>query len=380
MKLRLTFAAATCLALPIAAHAQPVTGPYVSLEAGTSIGNPADIDFRVTQTSLYTSSSADLAGKRYTRPALAGDAAVGYGFGNGWRVQLDGDFLRNTIAKINAQYSFTNTGATAAPAISGKAPGIETTYGPMVNALYDMNIGLPVFPYVGAGVGYQWATLHNSLLNQVSRKSDLTQGSFAFDAIAGLSYPLPMVPGLSLTAEYRFMMLTQTRTYYRASQTFNGYTDTVKGKVGQESSHTFMLGVRYQLFNAPAPAPAVAPAAAPMAAPAPAPARTYLVFFDWDKATLTPRATQIIAQAASDSKTQATTTIDVNGYTDTSGTPAYNQGLSVRRAKAVAAQLVTDGVPASEITVQGFGDTKLLVPTGPGVREPQNRRVEIILN
>jgi outer membrane protein OmpA-like peptidoglycan-associated protein len=57
----------------------------------------------------------------------------------------------------------------------------------------------------------------------------------------------------------------------------------------------------------------------------------------------------------------------------------YNQGLSVRRAKAVAAQLVTDGVPASEITAQGFGDTNLLVPTGPGVREPQNRRVQIVL-
>ena len=104
------------------------------------------------------------------------------------------------------------------------------------------------------------------------------------------------------------------------------------------------------------------------------------MFFDWDKYNLTPRATQIIAQAASDSKTQSVTTIDVNGYTDTSGTPAYNQKLSIRRAKAVAAQLVVDGVPASEITAQGFGDTNLLVPTGPGVREPQNRRVEIIMH
>jgi outer membrane protein OmpA-like peptidoglycan-associated protein len=114
------------------------------------------------------------------------------------------------------------------------------------------------------------------------------------------------------------------------------------------------------------------------AAPAPAPAKTYLVFFDWDKSNLTPRATQIIAQAAADSKTQSVTTIAVNGYTDTSGTAVYNQGLSVRRAKAVESQLVADGVPESEITAQGFGDTHLLVPTGPGVREPQNRRVEIV--
>ncbi len=69
----------------------------------------------------------------------------------------------------------------------------------------------------------------------------------------------------------------------------------------------------------------------------------------------------------------------MNGYTDTSGTPQYNQRLSVRRAQTVAAELVKDGVPRSAISIQGFGETHLLVPTGPGVREPQNRRVEIII-
>ena len=89
-----------------------------------------------------------------------------------------------------------------------------------------------------------------------------------------------------------------------------------------------------------------------------------------DKYNLTPRAVDIISQAAADSKTAQTTTIDVNGYTDTSGTSDCNMGLSWRRAKAVATQLVADGVPASEIQTQGFGETHLLVPTGPGVREP----------
>ena len=138
-----------------------------------------------------------------------------------------------------------------------------------------------------------------------------------------------------------------------------------------------VVGFSFRLGSSPPPPPAPTPA--PIAAPAPAPAKTYLVFFDWDKADITPKAASIIAQAAADSKSQSVTTIAVNGYTDTSGTAVYNQGLSVRRAKAVAAQLVADGVSASEITAQGFGDTDLLVPTGPGVREPQNRRVEIIL-
>jgi OmpA-OmpF porin, OOP family len=73
------------------------------------------------------------------------------------------------------------------------------------------------------------------------------------------------------------------------------------------------------------------------------------------------------------------TRIEANGYTDTSGTKQYNQGLSVRRAKAVQAELVKYGVPESAITIQGFGDAHLLVPPGPGVRRPQNRRVEIII-
>lgn len=345
MKLRLALAAATCLVLPIAAHAQPVTGPYVSLGLGTTIENPLNLNDHTTGAS----------GKLQSRSSYSGDAAVGYGFGNGFRVELNGDWFRNTAHKIDY-----NNGSQVS------ATGGLNTYGPMVNVLYDMNVGLPIFPYVGAGVGYQWQHFDSSVNAADGSHVGGSKGSFAYNIIGGVAYPLPFVPGLSATAEYKFTQLTASRNYGDV-------------KVGQSTSHTFLLGLRYQLFQPPA-APAPAPAPAPMAAPAPAPAKTYLVFFDWDKYNLTPRATQIIAQAASDSKTQNVTTLEVNGYTDTSGTATYNMGLSVKRAKAVAAQLVTDGVPASEIEIHGYGETHLLVPTGPGVREPQNRRVEIIFH
>jgi len=125
------------------------------------------------------------------------------------------------------------------------------------------------------------------------------------------------------------------------------------------------------------PLPLAAPV--PIAAPAPAAARSYLVFFDWDKATLTDRAREIIREAAENSTHVQYTRIAVNGHTDTSGTPRYNMGLSLRRAHAVAAELVRNGVPRNVIAIRGFGQTHLLVPTGPGVREPQNRRVDIII-
>ena len=113
--------------------------------------------------------------------------------------------------------------------------------------------------------------------------------------------------------------------------------------------------------------------------PAATPARTYLVFFDWDRADLTTRARQIVASAAHASTHVQTTRIEVNGYTDLSGTAAYNQRLSIRRAQTVENELVEDGVARNEIAIRGFGETHPLVQTATGVREPQNRRVEIIL-
>uniref|UniRef100_UPI001081FF87 OmpA family protein n=1 Tax=Crenalkalicoccus roseus TaxID=1485588 RepID=UPI001081FF87 len=106
---------------------------------------------------------------------------------------------------------------------------------------------------------------------------------------------------------------------------------------------------------------------------------TYLVFFDWDRADLTARAREIIAEAAQNARRVQTTRIEVAGHADRSGPAAYNQRLSERRAEAVAAELVRNGISRNEIVVQAFGETRPLVPTADGVREPQNRRVEIVL-
>lgn len=138
---------------------------------------------------------------------------------------------------------------------------------------------------------------------------------------------------------------------------------------------TFTGGLRLT-FGA---GPVGSPAASPAVVPAPAPVRTYLVFFDCDRADLTSRAHGVIAEAAAASTRVRRTRIQVSGRTDTSGTPRYNYTLSVCRAEAVAGELVRNGVPRSLITIRGFAESDLLASTGPGVREPQNRRVAIIL-
>ena len=117
------------------------------------------------------------------------------------------------------------------------------------------------------------------------------------------------------------------------------------------------------------------PVTAPKMAPAP---HSYLVFFDFDKSDLTPQATQIVDQAAQNAGPSHVTRIDVTGHTDTVGSDAYNMRLSKRRAESVAAELEHQGVPSSEISIIAKGKHDLLVPTADGVREPQNRRVEIV--
>jgi outer membrane protein OmpA-like peptidoglycan-associated protein len=93
------------------------------------------------------------------------------------------------------------------------------------------------------------------------------------------------------------------------------------------------------------------------------------------QATLKDRAGPIIAEAASNSSKVQCTRIKMNSYSDSSGTRQYNQGLSVCRTQSRGG-LVKGGAPQAAICIEGFGETHLLVPTGPGVSEPENRRVD----
>ena len=71
--------------------------------------------------------------------------------------------------------------------------------------------------------------------------------------------------------------------------------------------------------------------------------------------------------------------VQITGHTDTTGDPAGNDKLSLARAIEVRAALVQDGLPVANARVTGRGERELKVPTGPGVEEPANRRVEVIV-
>ena len=104
-----------------------------------------------------------------------------------------------------------------------------------------------------------------------------------------------------------------------------------------------------------------------------------MVFFDWDSTKLSDASMNVLSQARDAFVAKKATRVTATGHTDTTGTEAYNMALSLRRANAVKDALVKLGVPAAAITTVGRGEAGLLVQTGDGVREPQNRRVEITL-
>ncbi len=109
----------------------------------------------------------------------------------------------------------------------------------------------------------------------------------------------------------------------------------------------------------------------------PAAPQQYLVFFAWDRADISPVALQVIEQVAADYKAGRMVRLHLAGHADRSGPEAYNMRLSERRARAVARELERLGVPQSALDLKWYGETRPRVPTADGVREAQNRRVEI---
>ena len=337
-------AATAAIALPALmsapAAAQVVNGFYIGGGLGYNILQDSDIKPNAALGGGTTTTDAD--------GGWVGLASLGYGFGNGLRVEIEGNYRSNG------------------------GNGDIMQYGVMANVLYDIDFGIGIVPYIGAGAGYAWADIDGAKRTAagVTTTVDDTNGGFAFQGIVGAAFPLDnlVAPGLSVTAEYRFFAITGLDDY--GARNSNG----VRGNASVDDlyNHSFLLGLRYAFGVAPAAV------AAPVAA-APAPARTYLVFFDWNQAALTDRARGVISEAAANAPRVGTTRIEVSGHTDTSGSATYNQGLSMRRAEAVAAELERRGIPRSQMVLQAFGQTRLLVPTADNVREPQNRRVEIVL-
>lgn len=319
-----------------------ISGPYLRLEGGWS--HP--------ETQTGTSSFGPSVSATLQDGYVVGGAA-GYKFGP-WRAELNLDYRDYNVRKG------------AFGGITSNLSGDQSNYAAMVNGYYDIGTGTPWVPYVGFGIGVTQINLNNVATTPgnlaISNSSD-TQ--FAYQPIVGVQYLID--DQWSAGAEYRYFASSDGHFKFASGGTFTA----------SNASHNILASVTYHFAPSPPPPPVPVTAVAP-APPAPPAQQLFLVFFAFDKATLTPEGRKVVASAAAAFKS-GKSDVAVAGYTDLAGTVAYNMALSKRRADTVKAALIHDGVPASAIDESWHGKANPRVPTPDGVREPQNRRVEITM-
>ena len=321
-------------------------------------------------------------------------ARLGYRFNPNWRVELEGGYRSGDVGKVRA--------VSGPNGVCNIVPGSGPCYSPdgniesttlMANVIYDFGFeywGIRPFVGLGAGVNHVNTDIVGRHRNNrlVGFAADDSSTKFAAQAIAGLAWSISDRANIDLTYRY----LTGDAEFASTSSVAAYSQGVFEGDYDQ--SHTVTLGLRYA-FGAeetpppppppyvpppPPPAPvAPPPPPRPVAPPAPV-ARQFVVYFDWDRSDLTAEARSVITAAANYAKGGSPTRVLVVGHADTSGSAAYNIGLSNRRARTTADALVAQGLNGGVISLNGVGETQLAKATADGVREPLNRRSTIDIN
>ncbi len=331
------------------------SGPYVRLEGGWS--HPTD---------MTSSGLPGLTGGAIKRDDgyIVGGAA-GYKWGP-WRAELNLDYSENDAK------SGTNLFAGASNS-SASLKGSTSNLAFMVNGYYDIATGTPFVPYIGLGIGGSYFRFNQLNTTNKTPNIQIANGGdyvFAYQPIVGVQYLIN--DQWSAGVEYRYFGTLDPTIKYSLDPQARRFTVN-------NASHNVLASITFHFFPPPPPppTPAVAPAPPPPPPAAVPSKQDFIVFFEFDKSTLTPEGQQVVNAAAAAYKKGGSAKMAVAGYTDRAGTPTYNMKLSQRRAETVHAALVKLGVPDSQIGVSWHGEENPRVPTPDGVREPQNRRVEI---
>jgi outer membrane protein OmpA-like peptidoglycan-associated protein len=339
--------AAALVAFSVPANAARLTGWYGVFEGGGTYIHDVEVATYIPPGATTTSTVAAEYG-------VAGLAGLGYAYNNGWRVELEGGYRQNNLESLV-------TGVVATP-----MTGDLSQYTAMVNFMYDFPSSGPVTFSIGAGVGADWGRLDTPSLGTPLLSDNV---SLAFQGIAGLSFR--MASWLDLVLNYRFLYVTgfEFEEPQVAPAVFHADFDSM-------SQHLVTLGLRFGSHQEAAPQII---ASAPPPAPPPV-ARQYVIYFGFNKCNITADADTVLSDAAASARQLGSVAIKIVGHTDTVGSQRANQRLSECRANAAKTNLVGKGISSSSISATGAGETQLVVDTGDGVKEPQNRRATVDLN
>ncbi len=373
MKLKTTlFAAAAALAVAPAAHAYQ--GFYGAIGAGFNYLQP-DQDVESIGFAPAFDSEADY------NNGIGVYTALGYDWGNSIRGEIEFSYRQNDAR----HYAGDGLGFSGWPVLDGDLQARSI----MFNLIKDFDTGHAITPFVGLGVG------GTSLKNQVSGADfgfgtlviDDTSKRLAYQAIAGLAVQL--AEGLSLDLSYRYFAAAGTPK-------FDALIGGSPASISHDyDTHTLFAGLRWNFGAAAAPAAVEYKdcwdgSSVPVAADCPPQLNenqsanldpvNVIVYFDYDKANLTPEASNLIKEAAARALANDVDTVVVSGHADRSGGSAYNQGLSERRGSVVRDSLIANGIAADKIRMEAYGEDKPAKPTEDGIREPLNRRTEVVIS
>jgi OOP family OmpA-OmpF porin len=349
----LLLGAVASLVMAGSANAAHFQGWYISMEAGANWISDADVDNDTIDPTF-----------------LGGFAPTEASFDTGWAGMLSmgrtwGDFRTELELgyRANDLESFVVTG-------TEYTGGVFEEFSAMANLVYDWRLGERWSLALGAGVGADQIHYDNDSGFHTVPIHD-TQWVFAWQLIAGLNFE--MSERSALFVNYRYFN-PQDAEFTEV----DGFGDVHNDSYDDITKHTVTIGWRYDLIADESP---TAPEAPVVEAPPPPPAapKQFIVFFGFNKCNITAEADNVLGEAASAAKSSGAASIRIVGHTDTVGSPTYNQNLSECRADAAKANLVGKGISDSSISTSGKGESELMVQTGDGVKEPQNRRATVDL-
>lgn len=364
--------AAMVVALP--AHAREGQA-YIGINGGVSFEDQVtvDVDTPPLDDQLVNAAFAD------TKMGLDTDVVVGYDFG-AFRLEAEGGYKRNGYDGLTIVNSAILPGGLTVP--SGTVVQNESDleiFSGMVNGLLEFgnDDGFQIFG--GGGVGVANLNLPVEVAG-VGVVVDENATDFAWQLLAGARVAL--TDNLDLGVKYRYFVIDDFELEATNGAPFEA----------DYSAHSVLASLTYNFGGRAEPAAVVAPPPPPpVVAPPPPPPRPvappppkpacntgpYIVFFDFDKADITPEATGILNSAVSAYANCGNARVMLAGHTDSSGGARYNMALAERRNAAVRSYMTSRGVSAGQIGGEAFGESQPRVPTADGVREAQNRRVEV---
>lgn len=348
--------------------------PYIGINGGVILDDQVDVDIDNGNDTFNNAAFAD------TNLGIDGDVVVGYDFG-AFRLEAEGGYKRAGYEGLTVLDSGILPGGLTVP--SGTRVQNERDleiWSGMVNALVEFGSddGFQVFGGGGVGVANMKLPV---VVDGVGTVIDDNATDFAWQLLAGARVAL--TDNVDLGVKYRYFVADNF-----GLQATNGADLSA-----DFDSHSVLASLTFNFGGQPEPAPVAAPPPpAPVAPPPPPPAPVapppspprpacntgpYVVFFEFDRAELSPEAAGILNSAVTAYANCGTARVMLAGHTDTAGSAQYNMALAQRRNETVRSYMSSRGVPAGQITGEAFGETQPRVPTADGVREAQNRRVEV---